>query len=285
MACCASPGVDQDILINENNCGDRDILASIDNYCGFPDMFTSNDSFYSKDEGQFWCDTCGRGLADPGSLTQHVSEHIDDSIANTNYSHVSHTTHADLLSNQESIIDKDDQTTLGDKMLDAFNSHQTAGSQYVCSVCREKFIDMQELKRHRQLHSETDITSPNENSLNDNQDVLNCNLNMNSSKMFLKHRVSNNGFILSSDVTKPTRIPKRNRQHDCSVCEKGFLYGSELARHMRIHTGERQHSCSVCGKDFVSSCSLKTHHMRFHTGEQPYMQRVWKKIYHQWQSC
>ena len=109
------------MLTNEKSCGEQELLASLDSYCGVPDMFTRHGSFYSNDEGQFWCDTCGRGLGDLGSLTQHVSEHNVDSIANTNDTHGRHTSHAGLLSNQEHVIDDDGKTKLGDTRLGIMN--------------------------------------------------------------------------------------------------------------------------------------------------------------------
>ncbi|KAH3795487.1 hypothetical protein DPMN_149042 [Dreissena polymorpha] len=68
----ATPCDDREMMPND----DPESLSSLDSFCGGPDMFTSNGSFYSKDERQFWCDTCGHGLTDLVSLTQHVAAHI-----------------------------------------------------------------------------------------------------------------------------------------------------------------------------------------------------------------
>ncbi|KAH3815265.1 hypothetical protein DPMN_143787 [Dreissena polymorpha] len=102
-----SPFVEQEELKNENPCGDPELLTALESMCDSSDMLTSHDSFFSKDEGLLWCDTCGHGLADLGSLTQHVLEHIADSIENTKDSNVPHTTQRDLMIRQKPITDGD----------------------------------------------------------------------------------------------------------------------------------------------------------------------------------
>ncbi|KAH3809668.1 hypothetical protein DPMN_138044 [Dreissena polymorpha] len=124
-----NPNVDREMLTNESPCDDREILVSLGSYCKDPGMLTSYDSCYSKDEGKFWCDTCGHGLADLGSLSQHILEHIVDSMANTNDSHVSHTSHTGLLIDQKPITDDDVKKEIGDTRLGMFN----LCSHIVCS--------------------------------------------------------------------------------------------------------------------------------------------------------
>ncbi|KAH3774030.1 hypothetical protein DPMN_175401 [Dreissena polymorpha] len=111
----ANPCADGEMLTNETPCANRELLESLETYCRGSDMLTSNDRFYSKYKGKFWGDTCGHGLADLGSLTQHVSEHIVDSIANTSDSHVIHTSQAGRhVSNQEPITDGEGKKQLRD---------------------------------------------------------------------------------------------------------------------------------------------------------------------------
>ena len=110
--------IELEVLANVNLCADREKAASRDNYCEISDMLTSNDSIYSNDQEQFWCDLCGSGLKDIISLKQHAAEHIVDLIADKNDTYASHTLHADLLSNQEPVNDGDvniklEDTTLG----------------------------------------------------------------------------------------------------------------------------------------------------------------------------
>ncbi|KAH3793280.1 hypothetical protein DPMN_146787 [Dreissena polymorpha] len=113
----ANPCVDRDMSTNKKPCGDPEVLASLDSYCGGPDIFTSHDSFNSKDKEQFWYDKHRHGQADLVSLTQHVSEHIGNSMANTNDSHVGHTSHTGHLSSQEPITDVDVSKQVGNTRL------------------------------------------------------------------------------------------------------------------------------------------------------------------------
>ncbi|KAH3738388.1 hypothetical protein DPMN_045021 [Dreissena polymorpha] len=109
------------MLTNANHCGDREISASNDICCEIPDKLTSHDSFYSKDDGQFWCDTCGRGLQDLISLRQHVAQHIVDSIRDKNETYASQSLHAVLSSNQEPVTDGNVRTELEDSTLGMLN--------------------------------------------------------------------------------------------------------------------------------------------------------------------
>ncbi|KAH3818154.1 hypothetical protein DPMN_119750 [Dreissena polymorpha] len=120
----ANPRVDGDMLTNETSCPNREVSESLDSFSGVPDMFTPNDSFYSKDEGQFWCDTCGHCLSDLVSLTRHVSEHIV-----INDSHVSHTSHAGQRCKQELITDGDAQKQIGGTRLGMQNHCHTVFAQ------------------------------------------------------------------------------------------------------------------------------------------------------------
>ena len=61
----------------------------------------------------------------------------------------------------------------------------------------------------------------------------------------------------------------KDRNFNCSYCDKKFTRKFILVEHERIHTGDKPYSCSYCDHKFSRSSALKRHE-RIHNGDKPF---------------
>ncbi|XP_041480744.1 zinc finger protein 2 homolog [Lytechinus variegatus] len=77
-----------------------------------------------------------------------------------------------------------------------------------------------------------------------------------------------NKISFVSENSLKIRIKKRDRQYQCSICNR-FFKSSVLNAHMRTHSNKKRHQCPQCGRRFGVKNTLIVH-MRTHSGEKPY---------------
>lgn len=115
------------------------------------------------------------------------------------------------------------------------------GEFVVCEICKKKFRDPGDLKKHYDVHYGVK--------------TLQCDhcRKFFRTKSFMVNHVS---FHFGPDTL--------DKQHLCSFCGKRFMYPSALREHQKIHSKEKTDICDKCGKAFSLKVGLKSHIKRMH---------------------
>ena len=71
------------------------------------------------------------------------------------------------------------------------------------------------------------------------------------------------------EIENAFREIQREKEFECSECDKKFTAKSSLNVHKRLHLKEKPFSCSFCDRRFNQSHHVVSHE-RTHTGEKPF---------------
>ncbi|KAK8724811.1 hypothetical protein OTU49_010929, partial [Cherax quadricarinatus] len=143
----------------------------------------------------------------------------------------------------------------------------------VCTVCKERFVGENHLKKHMHSHDLTLHTCPYchayfKKPFNLKQHIKkheNCKYECNQCQ-----RV----FTDKSTLQCHIRSQHEKRYNiQCELCLKRFYHRAHYNEHMRIHTGEKPYMCELCGKKFSWHDSVKKH-MQTHSAESKYKCRL-----------
>ncbi|XP_041523890.1 zinc finger protein 14-like [Microtus oregoni] len=146
----------------------------------------------------------------------------------------------------------------------------TEVKQFVCSLCKESFIDSSNITNHEKSHVEETRYICRQ-----------CGQIFKYATCFEKQKVTHKGekpyaYIHFGKVF--TQFSHHNshessyigqKPYVCKHCGKNFTRSSYRNIHERIHTGEKAYACKHCGKAF-NNPSSHNRHERSHTAEKPY---------------
>ncbi|KPJ01327.1 Zinc finger protein 254 [Papilio xuthus] len=146
-------------------------------------------------------------------------------------------------------------------------------SWYTCYFCKESFINIDELRRHNDIHTlkELDdrIISQQNRMVKIEISQLFCKICKKESTSIQelrnhlkKHEIH---FNLNEDLLIPFKI---NQNLHCQLCNESFDSFWLLNIHMNKHY--KNHVCPVCGTTFSNSVLLTLHKIRSH--------RIWRCI-------
>lgn len=81
---------------------------------------------------------------------------------------------------------------------------------------------------------------------------------------YQKKQVEGDNVYLCADSKKSQSMGLQNmqykeREYQCTDCDKSFMRKHHLKEHQRIHSGEKPYVCTICGKDFCRSGALNRH--------------------------
>ncbi|XP_063543955.1 zinc finger protein 271-like [Cydia strobilella] len=149
------------------------------------------------------------------------------------------------------------------------------GETYQCDVCKEQFVDKNNLTTHILIHT-----------VNDGEGHVNCDSHntINTSDNGLTHRRPDiEKELVSSNVYEKefknlnAHLSKREKSYSCDICQKEFDNSNLLMKHKKNHIwAEKEFICDVCKKSFSHKTPLITH-MRVHTREKPYVCEICNK--------
>ncbi|CAH0550769.1 unnamed protein product [Brassicogethes aeneus] len=150
-------------------------------------------------------------------------------------------------------------------------------NEYVCSECKKKCANVNELVDHMRIHpiksikcTGCDREFTRKYHLDRHLFHTGC---MGTEKKAFECRVCSKMFTRKDNLAEHLRAhagQKNNRKvFHCEFCDKTFKGLPLLNIHLRTHTGEKPYPCDFCDKKFSSSGAQKKHR-RIHTGEKPY---------------
>lgn len=137
---------------------------------------------------------------------------------------------------------------------------------YKCNYCDMEFSKNDELKAHKQTHTENTFLC----SICGTIFMTSINLNKHMKRHFgikeFRCSFCSKAFVSKGEVQVHERYHTGVKKRKCQICEKEFNRAISLVVHMRTHTGEKPYQCTHCERSFAQSQDLKTH-IRRHTGE------------------
>ncbi|XP_048589390.1 zinc finger protein OZF isoform X2 [Nematostella vectensis] len=157
---------------------------------------------------------------------------------------------------------------------------------HVCSVeetrNRETELENQDLKKHRQIHSEQTKKTFR---------CSKCSDQIQGKKEYLEHRkshpierkihkceVCSRVFNKCSNLKAHALSHSHERPYACDKCDKTFQRTSQLVIHNRIHNSETPYSCDKCEKSFRGRTNLRLH-LLVHSLEKPYQCEICSKSF------
>lgn len=144
-------------------------------------------------------------------------------------------------------------------------------SWYRCYICKENFINIDELRLHTEIHTlkELDEKIIRQQNRMVKVDITQlfcklCEKQLNN-LIELRHHLKNHNiqFYLNDDLLMPFKI---NRHLQCQLCNETFDSFRPLNIHMNKHY--KKHICSICGTTYSNSVLLTLHKSRSH--------RIWR---------
>ncbi|XP_038214984.1 oocyte zinc finger protein XlCOF6-like [Zerene cesonia] len=201
---------------------------------------------------------------------------------------------------------------LKEKNLKAHNkSHQTnTGNSFSCGKCKETFGSEHDLNIHSALHTKGNKWTCNK-CLKEFEDRSRLRRHVRrhfECKRYACERCDKQ-FAELCALRRHARVhtgERRDRPHQCALCDKRYIHKSQLQTHMLSHSGARPCTCDTCGKSFPSRRLLASHrlvhsdlkryacsycdkrfrhestrntHHRTHTGEKPYVCSICGKTF------
>ncbi|KAK0175868.1 hypothetical protein PV328_000064 [Microctonus aethiopoides] len=148
-------------------------------------------------------------------------------------------------------------------------------SEFICSVCGNKFQNEHQYFGHLQIHSGeirwrcTQCDNPNMSFESQSKLKAHENLHHNLVKPF-KCSECDMVFDRASQLDYHTRSVHLNEKSQlCQICGKGFFRKADLKTHLNVHLGTNQSICEICGRKFNHVSNL-IRHCRTHAGIKPY---------------
>ncbi|XP_069163805.1 uncharacterized protein [Procambarus clarkii] len=143
----------------------------------------------------------------------------------------------------------------------------------VCTVCKERFVGENHLKKHMHSHDLSLHTCPYchayfKKPFNLKQHIKkheNC-----------KYECTQCQRVFTDKSTLLCHIRSQHEKRyniQCELCLKRFYHRAHYNEHVRIHTGEKPYMCELCGKKFSWHDSVKKH-MQTHSAESKYKCRL-----------
>ena len=159
--------------------------------------------------------------------------------------------------------------------MDVIGYYDTPGSgkPYVCPLCKGRFRNSSDLRRHERSHGEVkqlQCSFPNCSFATNRRDSLRlhekthtgiegrlvhpcvmCGKKFSSEQIASRHRKT-----CGQDKQRKEMVV---RETLCKMCNKEFSSTYKLATHMKRHQGKLDFPCSDCDKMFASTASLNKH--------------------------
>lgn len=143
----------------------------------------------------------------------------------------------------------------------------------VCTVCKQRFVGVNHLKKHMHSHDLNLHTCPYCHAYFKKPFNLKEHIKKHQN---CKYECSHcqREFTDKSTLLCHVRSQHEKRYKiECELCQKRFYHRAHYNEHMRIHTGEKPYMCELCGKKFSWHDSVKKH-MQTHSAESKYKCRL-----------
>lgn len=185
-----------------------------------------------KELKKYPCETCGKVLTNPRSLTGHRYIHMDKS--------------------QWPYVCDEKDCTRRFRLMSQLSIHKKrhAGiKNYVCPHCGVRKTTCTELKIHINFHTF--------------EQKYPCNF---CSKVFKSVGMMRTHINRVHEGKKPAN----DTVFACSFCDRKFSSLQSKKFHEMTHTGEKRYACEECGKTFTYPSGLASHKNMHLKGENPY---------------
>ena len=106
-------------------------------------------------------------------------------------------------------------------------------------MCGKLFLRKSNLTEHMSIHADIKNYSCNI-----------CHMSFSRSNNLLTHKIRMHGF--------------REKQFECTLCDKKFHAQQQLTRHLAVHTGIKPFICNQCPASFSRKDRLSSHLQKIH---------------------